>query len=233
MGTLSPGFHGRPRSPETKLPPGQYLAEDFPVLTAGPTPRIPLDQWEFVITTEVGQRHTWSWSRLTALPSVEQTVDLHCVTKWSKLGTGWRGVSVDTLLADVETAADYVMAHSYGGYTTNLPLEDLLDGQALDRLRVRRRTARRRARWPGPAARPAPLPVEVRQVGTWPAAHAGGRARVLGVGRLPRLRRPLARAALPGRLMTAPPTATGRPPRPSRLAAGHSGRRVAGDGLGA
>jgi DMSO/TMAO reductase YedYZ molybdopterin-dependent catalytic subunit len=131
MGILSPGFHGRSRSTDVKLPPGQYLTEDFPVLTAGPTPRIPLEAWEFVITTETGQRHTWTWEQLTALPSVEQTVDIHCVTKWSKLGTTWRGISVDTLLENVETTADYVMAHSYGGYTTNLPLEDLLDGQAL------------------------------------------------------------------------------------------------------
>jgi len=131
MSTLSPGFHGRPRSSGPALPPGQYLTEDFPVLTAGPTPRIPTDQWQFFITTETGQQHTWTWAQLMALPSVEQTVDLHCVTKWSKLGTSWRGVTVDTLLEEVETAADYVMAHSYGGYTTNLPLEDLLDGQAL------------------------------------------------------------------------------------------------------
>jgi DMSO/TMAO reductase YedYZ molybdopterin-dependent catalytic subunit len=131
MSILSPGFHGRPRSSDEKLPPGQYLTEDFPVLSAGPTPRVPQDTWQFVIATETGEQHRWSWAELMALPQVEQTVDIHCVTKWSKLGTSWRGVSLDTLLADVETAADYVMVHSYGGYTTNLPLEDLLDGQAI------------------------------------------------------------------------------------------------------
>ena len=131
MATLSPGFHGRPRSAGPKLPPGQYLTEDFPVLSAGPTPRIPTDVWQFTVATETGEQHSWSWAQLRALPSVEQTVDIHCVTKWSKLGTTWRGVTLDTLLEEVETAADYVMAHSYGGYTTNLPLEDLLDGQAL------------------------------------------------------------------------------------------------------
>jgi DMSO/TMAO reductase YedYZ molybdopterin-dependent catalytic subunit len=89
-----------------------------------------LDTWQFGITTEAGQRHAWSWPELLALPSETITVDLHCVTKWSKLGTSWRGVAIETLLADVETAADYVLAHSYGGYTTNMPLEDLLDGQA-------------------------------------------------------------------------------------------------------
>ena len=74
--------------------------------------------------------HRWDWAGLQALPQAEPTVDLHCVTRWSKLATSWRGVSLDTLLADVETAADYVLVESYGGYTTNLPLEDLLDGQA-------------------------------------------------------------------------------------------------------
>lgn len=130
MGVVSPGFRGR-RSPEQpNLPPGQYLTEGFPVLSAGPTPRVPLDEWELVITTESGQVHRWSWPELLALPSESVTVDIHCVTKWSKLGTTWDGVSLDTLLRDVETAADFALAHSYGGYTTNLPLEDLLDGKA-------------------------------------------------------------------------------------------------------
>ncbi|MFY1694181.1 sulfite oxidase-like oxidoreductase [Solwaraspora sp. WMMA2101] len=131
MGIVSPGFQGRPRSPgAVTLPPGQYLTEDFPVLSAGPTPRIDIAGWEFVVTTEDGTAQRWNWSQLLDLPSEDITVDIHCVTKWSKLGTRWRGVSLDTLLVDVETAADYAVAHSYGGYTTNLPLADLLDGQA-------------------------------------------------------------------------------------------------------
>jgi DMSO/TMAO reductase YedYZ molybdopterin-dependent catalytic subunit len=130
MGIISPGFHGRRRDTAVKLPPGQYLTEDFPVLTAGPTQHVPLDKWEFVITTEFGQKHSWSWQDLLALPSETPTVDIHCVTKWSKLGTEWQGVSLDTLLEDVDTAADYALVHAYGGYTTNLPLDDLLDGQA-------------------------------------------------------------------------------------------------------
>ncbi|MEU9020494.1 sulfite oxidase-like oxidoreductase [Actinomadura sp. NPDC048394] len=130
MGIVSPGFHGRRRQGDVKLPPGQYLTDDFPVLSAGPTPRVGQDEWEFVVTTETGDRHRWSWREFQALPSETPTVDIHCVTKWSKLGTTWTGVSLDTLLADVETTADYALARSYGGYTTNLPLEDLLDGQA-------------------------------------------------------------------------------------------------------
>jgi DMSO/TMAO reductase YedYZ molybdopterin-dependent catalytic subunit len=129
MGIVTRGFTGRGRRSDN-LPPGQYLTEDFPVLSAGPTPRVSLDAWEFVISTETGQRHRWSWTELLALPAESATVDLHCVTKWSKLGTDWRGVSLDTLLADVESVGEYAAVSAYGGYTTNLPLEDLVDGQA-------------------------------------------------------------------------------------------------------
>ena len=130
MALVSRGFFGKRRDAEVELPPGQYLTRDFPVLSAGPTPNVPLDRWNFVIATEAGRKHSWSWSELLALPSDEPTVDIHCVTKWSKLATTWRGVSLDTLMADVETAAEFALVHSYGGYTTNLPLEDLLDGKA-------------------------------------------------------------------------------------------------------
>ncbi|TDC92503.1 sulfite oxidase-like oxidoreductase [Actinomadura sp. 7K507] len=130
MGIVSPGFHGRRPGTGVKLPPGQYLTEDFPVLSAGPTPRVGKEDWKFTVTTETGREYSWDWQQFMELPSETPTVDIHCVTKWSKLGTQWEGVSLDTLLADVDTAADYALAHSYGGYTTNLPLEDVLDGQA-------------------------------------------------------------------------------------------------------
>jgi DMSO/TMAO reductase YedYZ molybdopterin-dependent catalytic subunit len=131
VSVVTRGFAGRRRD-DPHLPPGQYLVrgDDFPVLSAGPTPRVDLDRWELAVTTETGERHTWSWPEFRALPSEQITVDLHCVTKWSKLSTDWTGVSLDTLLADVETEAEYALVHSYGGYTTNLPLEDLLDGRA-------------------------------------------------------------------------------------------------------
>jgi DMSO/TMAO reductase YedYZ molybdopterin-dependent catalytic subunit len=129
MGIVSPGFSGHRRTKE-KLPPGQYLVHDFPVLSAGPTPRDGLRGWDFTITTESGQVHTWDWAAFQALPAEDITVDLHCVTKWSKLATSWRGVSLDTLMADVTTGAAYAVARAVGDYTTNLPLADLLDGQA-------------------------------------------------------------------------------------------------------
>lgn len=130
MGIVSPGFRGRRQADRPDLPPGQYLTHDFPVLSAGPTPRVPLDTWEFAVTSETGHEYRWSWQQLLALPVATVTVDIHCVTKWSKLGTTWQGVSLDVLLEDVETAADFALVYSYGGYTTNLPLEDLLDGKA-------------------------------------------------------------------------------------------------------
>jgi DMSO/TMAO reductase YedYZ molybdopterin-dependent catalytic subunit len=130
MAIISRGFGGRRRESVPGLPPGQYLTHDFPVLSAGPTPRITLDRWHFTITTETGEQKSWNWQEFQALPSEDVTTDIHCVTKWSKLGTTWHGVSLDTLLADVETSADYTMVHSFGGYTTNVPLSDLLDGKA-------------------------------------------------------------------------------------------------------
>ena len=131
MSFISRGFRGRRRvdAPPDRLPPGQYETPDFPVLSAGPTPRIPTDEWRFELLGRVSHR-AWTWPDFTALPAEDITTDIHCVTKWSKLGTRWRGVSVDTILAGIETDARFVMAHSYGGYTTNLPIEDVTGGKA-------------------------------------------------------------------------------------------------------
>lgn len=100
------------------------------MLSAGPTPRVSLDTWEFVISAENGTEYRWSWQELMALPQETPMVDIHCVTHWSKLGTTWQGVSLDTLLDGVDTGAHFALAHSYGGYTTNLPLDDLRGGRA-------------------------------------------------------------------------------------------------------
>uniref|UniRef100_UPI002615FBF6 molybdopterin-dependent oxidoreductase n=1 Tax=Haloactinopolyspora sp. TaxID=1966353 RepID=UPI002615FBF6 len=83
MAVITRGFGGRRRD-DADLPPGQYRTEDFPVLSAGPTPRIGLDEWELTVVTETGERITWSWPQFTALPADEPTVDIHCVTRWSK-----------------------------------------------------------------------------------------------------------------------------------------------------
>jgi DMSO/TMAO reductase YedYZ molybdopterin-dependent catalytic subunit len=131
MPPISRGFRGRrPQVDATRVPPGQYLTTDFPVLTAGPTPHTPLDEWTFAVTGQVDQSISLTWEELLALPSETPTVDIHCVTKWSKFDTTWKGVSIDTLLAEVETDAKYLSAWCDGGYTTNLPLWDATGGKA-------------------------------------------------------------------------------------------------------
>jgi DMSO/TMAO reductase YedYZ molybdopterin-dependent catalytic subunit len=82
------------------------------------------------VTTEQGRTHRWTWEEMMALPQQETVTDIHCVTRWSKFDTHWRGVPVNAFFDDVETAADHVVVHSHGGYTTNMPLDDLLDGKA-------------------------------------------------------------------------------------------------------
>jgi len=141
---ITRGFKGRRHedADALRVPPGQYVTKDFPVLSAGPTPRTSLEEWTFTIRGEVDDVVSWTWDEFRALPSEDITVDIHCVTKWSKLDTRWTGVHVDTLLEGVDTAAEYVVAYCDGGYTTNLPLEDvtgrramiayLYDGEPLD-----------------------------------------------------------------------------------------------------
>jgi len=129
MSFITRGFSGRGRERDPRLPPGQSLVEDWPVLSAGPTPDVPTDEWSFSIRTENGLTQ-WTWDEFLALGVEDVTVDIHCVTHWTKLDMDWRGVSLDTVFQNIETSADYVMVHSYGGYTTNLALEDLLDGKA-------------------------------------------------------------------------------------------------------
>jgi DMSO/TMAO reductase YedYZ molybdopterin-dependent catalytic subunit len=132
MPPVSRGFRGRrrPDADTRPLPPGQYLTRDFPVLSAGPTPRTPLDAWSLTIDGAVDEPRSWDWEAFTALPAETFTVDIHCVTKWSKLGTTWTGVSVDTLLDGLTTEAEHVVAWSDGDYTTNLALEDVTGGKA-------------------------------------------------------------------------------------------------------
>jgi len=129
---VSRGFQGRRQREDTaqRLPPGQYLVSGFPVLSAGPTPRTPLDRWDFTIEGEVDQPRRWSWQEFQQLPRETITKDIHCVTKWSKFDTTWTGVSLDTLLQGFTSSASYVLAFCDGGYTTNLPIEDVTGGKA-------------------------------------------------------------------------------------------------------
>src|SRR2546423_14303057 len=131
------GFVGRRRDDDggdsaSRIPPGQYITRDFPVLSAGPTPRTRLDQWSFTIQGLVNQPVSWSWEEVQALAARDWTVDISCVTKWTKLDMRWHGVSMDTVFERVELdpAAAFVIAWSDGGYTTNLPVADGPNGQA-------------------------------------------------------------------------------------------------------
>jgi DMSO/TMAO reductase YedYZ molybdopterin-dependent catalytic subunit len=130
---ISRAFSGRRRVPEgleDRLPPGQYYESGYPVLTAGPTPNIAPEEWGFRIDGMVGQEREWTWDEFHELPFETVETDIHCVTKWSKLGTSFGGVSMDALLEGVEPQGEFSMQFSYGGYTTNLPLVDLTGGRA-------------------------------------------------------------------------------------------------------
>jgi DMSO/TMAO reductase YedYZ molybdopterin-dependent catalytic subunit len=129
------GFFGRQPPPDisNRVPPGQALTDDFPVLSAGPTPKVPLDTWKF--TLKVGPRpvKTWTWEEFNALPQTKMTRDIHCVTTWSKLDTPWQGVMIDDLLGDanIEPPTGFTLAHSFDGYTTNVPTVDLVGGKSM------------------------------------------------------------------------------------------------------
>ena len=134
-GFISRGFVGKRRdnpASSHRIPPGQHEVKDFPVLSAGPTPRVRLDQWSFSIEGLVQKKVQWSWDEFLKLPARPFAVDIHCVTKWTKLDTHWLGVSVDTLFEHVEldARARFVTAFTIEGYTTNMPLEDILNGRA-------------------------------------------------------------------------------------------------------
>jgi len=132
---IARGFHRRrPDTQTERLPPGQYETHDFPVLSAGPTPHVPLAEWDFTLSDPSGNSMRWSWTEFQSLPRETPTVDIHCVTKWSKFDTRWVGVSIDTLLDTAKASgvgeAPFVVAFSEGGYTTNLPTADITGGKA-------------------------------------------------------------------------------------------------------
>ena len=205
MPPFSRGFRGRRVQVDPgRVPPGQYVTRDFPVLSAGPTPRTPLDEWSLTINGAVQEPVSWPWEEFVALPRETVTVDIHCVTKWSKLDTTWTGVSIDTLLDGVATDAGYVTAWCDGGYTTNLPLEDLTGGRGW--------IAYEYGGEPLAPEHGGPARLLVPHLYFWKSAKwvrglraaRRRRARLLGGLRLPQLRRSLERAALLGGLIVAP-----------------------------
>src|SRR5689334_10860103 len=134
MARITRGFRGRGRAArDPRLPPGQYdTGKRWPVLTAEATPKLDTATWTFTVDGLVEQPTTWSWDEIHALPPSTYSGDIHCVTTWSRLGMTFTGVSVDTLLdiARPLPTATYVLAMSHTGYTTNLPLADVRNGQA-------------------------------------------------------------------------------------------------------
>lgn len=129
------GFIGRGKPPGegARLPPGQFLEQGFPVLSAGPTPRVAMRDWIFTIKVGPRQVAKWTWEEFSALPQTKMTRDIHCVTTWSKFDTAWEGVLIDDILAEagLEAPTAYTLAHSFDGYSTNVPLVDLATGKAM------------------------------------------------------------------------------------------------------
>ena len=203
MSFVSRAFRGRPRDqPERAACPGSVPGPRLSGALGRPdTPHTPLAEWTFSIEGEVDEEKHWSWEELRALPSETLTRDIHCVTKWSKLDTTWEGVSVDTLLEGVETAADYVMAFCDGGYTTNLPLEDLTGGKAWIAFAFDGQPLESRARRPGSPAGAPPVLLEERQVGARSPLDERRLAGLLGDLRLSHVRRPVAGTAVQRRLI--------------------------------
>lgn len=121
------------RERSDRLPPGQYLEKGFPVLSLGPTPHVTKEEWNLSVTGLVENPIKWNWDEFSKLPHVGITKDIHCVTKWSKFDSKWRGVMMDEIIkiAKVKPEAVHLIAHSYDGYSTNIPLTDIIDGKAL------------------------------------------------------------------------------------------------------
>ena len=132
---ISRGFKSRRGSAsQNRVPPGQHITPNFPVLTNGPTPQISTKDWTLAVQFGGRLLAKWSWAEFEALPQTTVKTDIHCVTTWSKLDTTWSGVTFDDLLAAVgltEPPAPFLMAHCDGAYTTNLPAADLVGGRGM------------------------------------------------------------------------------------------------------
>ena len=136
---ITRGFKGRERSTDlaSRIPPGQHLVDGFPVLSAGPVPSVSLDKWSFELKDGVRVIQKWTWSEFNRLPQTKITRDIHCVTSWSKLDTLWEGVTIDSIFAaaGIEPTTSFLLAHSFDGYSTNVPVTDVLGGKAMVALR--------------------------------------------------------------------------------------------------
>ncbi len=129
------GFTGRRPTADaaSRLPPGQYQTHDFPVLSMGPTPRVDLATWSLTLRDGPRVLAQWDWAAFNALPQTSWQRDIHCVTKWSKFDTAWSGVTCDDLFtaAGIAPPSAWLLAESYDGYDTNVPLADVAGGKAM------------------------------------------------------------------------------------------------------
>jgi len=122
-----------PKQHASRLPPGQRLTRDWPVFTEGRIPKVNLATWRFTLGGLVEEEVAFTWEQFMALPQTSVTSDVHCVTRWSRCDNRWEGVAFSDLLRHVrpKPEARHVMVHSYGGYTTNIALADLLNDDVL------------------------------------------------------------------------------------------------------
>jgi DMSO/TMAO reductase YedYZ molybdopterin-dependent catalytic subunit len=135
---MTRGFVGKRRTDAgNRLPPGQHLVTDFPVLSLGPTPHIDTNLWRFVLKIGPKPVKSWTWDAFNRLPQTSVIRDIHCVTTWSKFDTAWEGVAIDDLLRDagITDPLPYLLAWSYDGYSTNVPTADVMGGKAMVALR--------------------------------------------------------------------------------------------------
>ncbi|HLY56657.1 MAG TPA: sulfite oxidase-like oxidoreductase [Stellaceae bacterium] len=123
----------RPGDAVARLPPGQHVVKDWPVLDLGILPEISTSTWHLAVDGEVENRLDWDWAALMAQPQVEDVSDMHCVTTWSRFDNRWQGVGVRHVLtlARPTPSARFAVLHSYDGYTTNVPLASLDDTDVL------------------------------------------------------------------------------------------------------
>ena len=116
-----------------RVPPNQKVTDGFPVLTYGGAPRVDTKDWAFGVVGAVEEELSFTWDEFQALPQTTVTTDIHCVTGWSKLDTTWEGVAFSDLMKLIKPKPEgrFVMVHCHGGYTTNLPLDDLMEANVL------------------------------------------------------------------------------------------------------
>lgn len=134
MAVVNKGFVGKGGDSFKRLPPGQSEVVQWPVLTYGPTPKVSTSTWTLTIDGAVNTPATLTWDEFNTVPTLELTTDIHCVTRWSRLGMIWEGVSLDELIGlagGLTPEAKYLLVETVEGYTTNVPVRDILNNQAM------------------------------------------------------------------------------------------------------